>query len=84
MHEDGFNIALTRVLNNYARETKVLKDNDKDRFSSEDCSEGLTAIISIKHPNPQYEGQTKGKLGNLEVKKIVSNIFGEQLQRYLL
>ena len=84
MHEDGFNIALTRVLNNYAREAKVLKDNDKDRFSSEDCSEGLTAIISIKHPNPQYEGQTKGKLGNLEVKKIVSNIFGEQLQRYLL
>lgn len=84
MHEDGFNIALTRVINNYARNTKVLKDNDKERMTIDDCTEGLTAIISIKHPNPQYEGQTKGKLGNLEVKKIVSNIFGEQLDRFLL
>ena len=84
MHEDGFNLALTRVLNNYARDNKFLKDQDKERFTLDDCLEGLTAIISIKHPNPQYEGQTKGKLGNLEVKKIVSNVFGEALERYLL
>ena len=83
-HEEGFNLALTRVLNNYARDNKFLKDNDKDRITLDDCLEGLTAIISVKHPNPQYEGQTKGKLGNLEVKKIVSNVFGEQLNRFLL
>ena len=83
-HEEGFNLALTRVLNNYARDNKFLKDSDKDRITLDDCLEGLTAIISVKHPNPQYEGQTKGKLGNLEVKKIVSNVFGEQLNRFLL
>ena len=83
-HEEGFNLALTRVINNYARDNKFLKDNDKDRITLDDCLEGLTAIISVKHPNPQYEGQTKGKLGNLEVKKIVSNIFGEQFNRFLL
>jgi DNA gyrase subunit B len=84
MHVEGFNLALTRVFNNYARDSKVLKDNDKERFNCDDCYEGLTAVISVKHPNPQYEGQTKGKLGNLEVKKIVSNVFGEQLERYVL
>ena len=83
-HEEGFTLALTRIFNNYAREFKVLKDNDKDKFTAEDCKEGLTAIISVKHPNPQYEGQTKGKLGNLEVKKITSNVVGEQLNKYLL
>ncbi len=83
-HEEGFNLALTRVINNYARDNKFLKDSDKDRITLDDCLEGLTAIISVKHPNPQYEGQTKGKLGNLEVKKIVSNIFGEQFNRFLL
>jgi DNA gyrase subunit B len=84
MHVEGFNLALTRVFNNYARDSKILKDNDKERLNSDDMYEGLTAVISVKHPNPQYEGQTKGKLGNLEVKKIVSNVFGEQLERYLL
>ena len=84
MHEEGFNLALVRIINNYARDAKILKDNDKERFTIDDCLEGLTAIISVKHPNPQYEGQTKGKLGNLEVKKIVSNVFGEQFQRFLL
>ena len=84
MHVDGFNLALVRVINNYARDSKILKDSDKERITLEDCLEGLTAIISVKHPNPQYEGQTKGKLGNLEVKKIVNTIFGDQLQRYLL
>lgn len=84
MHLDGFNLAITRVFNNYARDFKILKDNDKEKFNIDDCQEGLTAVISVKHPNPQYEGQTKGKLGNLEVKKIVSNVVGEKLERYLL
>ncbi len=83
MHEDGFTLALTRIFNAYAREFKILKDNDKDKFTAEDCKEGLTAIISIKHPNPQYEGQTKGKLGNKEVKDITNNVVGEQLRRYI-
>lgn len=84
MHVDGFNLALTRIVNNYARDAKILKDQDKDKITLDDASEGLTAIISVKHPDPQYEGQTKGKLGNLEVKKIVNNVFGEELQRYML
>lgn len=81
-HEEGFRLALTRVINKYARANKFLKDNDES-LTQDDCKEGLTAIISIKHPNPQYEGQTKGKLGNSEVRAVVSNIFGEQLERYL-
>ena len=84
MHEDGFNLAIVRVFNNYARNAKFLKDSDKEKFTIDDCKEGLTAIISVKHPNPQYEGQTKGKLGNLEVKKLVSNVVGEKLERFLL
>ena len=84
MHEEGFALAVVRVFNNYARNAKILKDQDKEKFTFDDCSEGLTCIISVKHPNPQYEGQTKGKLGNLEVKKLVSNVVGEQLERYLL
>ena len=84
MHVDGFNLAIVRVLNNYARANKILKDSDKEKFTADDCKEGLTAIISVKHPNPQYEGQTKGKLGNLEVKKLVNNVVGEFLERFLL
>ncbi len=84
MHEDGFNLAIVRVFNNYARNNKFLKDNDKEKITVDDCKEGLTAIISVKHPNPQYEGQTKGKLGNLEVKKLVSNVVGEKLEKFLL
>ena len=84
MHVDGFNLAIVRVLNNYARQNKVLKDADKEKFTTDDCKEGLTAIISVKHPNPQYEGQTKGKLGNLEVKKLVNNVVGEFFERFLL
>lgn len=84
MHEEGFALAIVRVFNSYARNAKILKDQDKEKLNFDDCSEGLTAIISIKHPNPQYEGQTKGKLGNLEVKKLVNNVVGEQLERYLL
>lgn len=82
-HEEGFKLALGRVINAYARNNKLLKDND-DNLSTDDCREGLTAVISIKHPNPQYEGQTKGKLGNSEVRKIVSSTFGAQLERFLI
>ena len=82
-HEEGFRMALTRIINAYARQNKFLKDND-DNLTNDDVREGLTAIISVKHPNPQYEGQTKTKLGNSEVRKIVSNIVGTQLERYLL
>ena len=82
-HVEGLNLALGRVLNDYARKAKMLKDDDKN-FSGEDCREGLTVVVSVKHPNPQYEGQTKTKLGNSEVRKIVSTIVGEGLAQYLM
>ena len=81
-HEEGFRLALTRVINAYAKANKFIKEND-DSLTQDDVREGLTAIISIKHPDPQYEGQTKGRLGNFEVRKIVSNIFGASLERFL-
>ena len=81
-HEEGFRLALTRTINNYAKANKFIKEND-DSLTQDDVREGLTAIISIKHPDPQYEGQTKGRLGNFEVRKIVSNIFGAALDRFL-
>ncbi len=81
MHEDGFKLALTRVLNKYASENGMLKKDDS--FLGEDTREGLTTIVSIKHPNPQFEGQTKTKLGNPEVRQITSQIFGDGLERYL-
>ena len=82
-HLEGFNSALSRTINKYARDAKILKDKD-DNLSADDCREGITAVISIKHPDPQYEGQTKTKLGNTVVRKIVSDIFGAQLERFLL
>ncbi len=82
-HVEGLNLALGRVLNDYARKQKLLKEDDKN-FAGEDCREGLTAVISVKHPNPQYEGQTKTKLGNSEVRKIVSSVVGEGLAQHLL
>ena len=82
-HLEGFNLALSRVINKYARDTKLLKEKDEN-LTTEDCREGITAVISVKHPDPQYEGQTKTKLGNSEVRKIVSDIFGTQLERFLL
>jgi len=82
-HEEGFRLALGRVLNKYARDNGYIK-KDEDNLSSDDVREGLTAIVSVKHPNPQYEGQTKTKLGNTEVRKIVSDVFGAQLERFLL
>jgi len=82
-HEEGFRLALTRVINNYARDNNFLKKDDEP-LQGDDTREGLTAIISVKHPDPQYEGQTKTKLGNSEIRKIVSNILGAQLERFLM
>lgn len=81
-HEEGFRLALTRCINNYAQANKMLKNDDP--LTGEDVREGLTAIISIKHPNPQFEGQTKTKLGNSEVRSITSQAFSEQFDRFLL
>ena len=81
-HEDGFKLALTRIINKYGNESGILKKDET--LTGDDCREGLTAIISVKHPDPQYEGQTKTKLGNSEVRKIVSNILGEQLERFMM
>lgn len=81
-HEDGFRLALTRIINSYAREAGMIKKDET--LAGDDCREGLTAIISVKHPDPQYEGQTKTKLGNSEVRKIVSSILGEQLERFFM
>ncbi|WP_281679140.1 DNA topoisomerase (ATP-hydrolyzing) subunit B [Eggerthia catenaformis] len=83
MHEEGFRAALTRVINNYGRTSGALKEKDEN-LSGEDCREGLTAIISVKHPNPQFEGQTKTKLGNAEVRKISRTIFANALDKFLM
>ena len=82
-HEEGFRLAMTRIVNAYARDNKFLKENE-DNLTYDDIKEGLTAIISVKHPNPQFEGQTKTKLGNFEVRKILSGIVGDQLNRFLM
>ncbi|SUI98020.1 DNA gyrase subunit B [Sporosarcina pasteurii] len=82
-HESGFKTALTRVVNDYGRRTGSLKENDQN-LSGDDVREGLTAIISIKHPDPQFEGQTKTKLGNSEVSTITNQLFSEGFQRFLL
>lgn len=81
-HEDGFKRALTRVLNSYGMNSKIIKE-DKDRLSGEDTREGLTAIISIKHGDPQFEGQTKTKLGNSEVRQVVDKLLSEHFERFL-
>ena len=81
-HLTGFRSALTRVLNDYAHKNKFLKENEPN-LAGEDVREGLTAIISIKIAEPQFEGQTKTKLGNLEVKSVVESVVGEQLTLYL-
>jgi len=81
MHEDGFKLALSRVINKYATDNNLLKKDDS--LIGEDTREGLTAVVSVKHPDPQFEGQTKTKLGNPEVRQISSQIVGEGLERYL-
>ncbi len=82
-HEDGVKNALTRIINNYARNAGILKEKDES-LSGEDVREGLTMIISCKHPDPQFEGQTKTKLGNAEVRKIASDVFSEGFERFLM
>ncbi|MDD4644139.1 MAG: DNA topoisomerase (ATP-hydrolyzing) subunit B [Bacilli bacterium] len=82
-HEEGFRRALTRVLNNYARNNNYIKQTEES-LTGEDVREGLTAIISVKHTNPQFEGQTKTKLGNSEVRKITDSIFSSGFERFLL
>jgi len=82
-HEQGFRTALTRVINDYAKKNKLLKENE-DNLTGEDVREGLTAVISVKHPNPQFEGQTKTKLGNSEVVKITNRLFSEAFSDFLL
>ncbi len=82
-HEVGFKTALTRVINDYARKNGIFKDNDAN-LSGEDVREGITAIISIKHPDPQFEGQTKTKLGNTEVRTITDTVFSEALEKFLM
>ncbi len=81
-HEEGFKRALTRVLNDYARRYNLLKDNDKN-LSGEDVREGLTAIISVKLKEAQFEGQTKAKLGNTKIKVLVDNLLSDKLNTYL-
>ena len=83
MHLDGFRQTLARVINTYAKDKKFLKEDDPN-FTNDDLKEGLTAIVSVKHPDPQYEGQTKGKLGNAEVRPVVNKIFGDYLKRCFL
>ena len=82
-HEDGVKRSLTRIINNYARNNKLLKEKD-DALTGDDVREGLTMIISCKHPDPQFEGQTKTKLGNAEVRKIADDVFSEGLERFLM
>lgn len=80
-HEDGFRSTLTRVLNGYAKKNNLLKD---ESLLGDDVREGLTAVISIKHRDPQFEGQTKGKLGSSDARVAVSEVLSEQLNRFLL
>jgi DNA gyrase subunit B len=82
-HESGFKTALTRVVNDYGRKNGMLKEQDAN-LTGDDVREGLTAIISVKHPDPQFEGQTKTKLGNTEVSTIVNNLFSGGFERFLL
>ncbi|KGR79890.1 DNA gyrase subunit B [Ureibacillus manganicus DSM 26584] len=82
-HESGFKTALTRVINDYGRKNGLLKENETN-LTGEDVREGLTAIVSIKHPDPQFEGQTKTKLGNSEVSQITNSLFSDGFERFLL
>ncbi|WP_186321509.1 DNA topoisomerase (ATP-hydrolyzing) subunit B [Bacillus sp. FJAT-22090] len=82
-HESGFKTALTRVINDYARKNGLLKEADTN-LTGDDVREGLTAIVSVKHPDPQFEGQTKTKLGNSEVSTITNSLFSEGFDRFLL
>lgn len=82
-HVSGFKAALTRTINSYANEKGLLKANKNETISGDDIREGLTCVVSVKVPEPQFEGQTKGKLGNSEVKGLVEGIVSEHLQQFL-
>ena len=82
-HEEGVKRALTRVINSYARKSGILKEKDES-LTGDDVKEGLTMIVSCKHPNPQFEGQTKGRLGNSEVRKLADNVFATGFEKFLL
>ena len=82
-HEDGVKRALVRIINSYSRKNNILKDKDEN-LKEDDVKEGITMIVSCKHPNPQFEGQTKGRLGNSEVKSIADSIFAEGFEQFLL
>ncbi|WP_281165410.1 DNA topoisomerase (ATP-hydrolyzing) subunit B [Liquorilactobacillus sicerae] len=82
-HEAGFKTALTRVINDYAKKNKLLKDSD-DNLSGEDVREGMTAVVSIKHPDPQFEGQTKTKLGNSDARTVTDHLFSEHFSKFML
>ncbi len=82
MHLTGFRSALTRTINNYARQFALLKEKE-DNLTADDVREGLTAVISVKLGNPQFEGQTKSKLGNAEMRTAVENVFGETFTQYM-
>ena len=82
-HEEGVRRALTACINKYAQKNGILKEKD-DNLTGDDVKEGLTMIISCKHPNPQFEGQTKGRLGNSEVRKLASDVFSQGFERFLL
>lgn len=82
-HESGIKSALTRVINDYGRNAKIIKEND-DNLSGEDVREGLTLIVSVRHPNPQFEGQTKMKLGNSEVRTITDRLFSQHFEKFLM
>jgi len=81
-HEVGFRTALTRVINDYARRSNLFKENDSN-LTGDDVREGLTAIVSIKHPDPQFEGQTKTKLGNSEVRTVTDSVFSNAFSKFL-
>src|SRR5699024_830644 len=81
-HEVGFKTALTRVIKDYAHKNKLLKDTEK--LSGEDVREGMTAVVSIKHPDPQFEGQTKTKLGNSDARTITDRLFSEHFSKFLM
>ena len=82
-HESGFKTALTRVINDYAKRNKLIKENE-DNLTGEDVREGLTAVVSIKHPDPQFEGQTKTKLGNSEARTITDRLFSAHFDKFLM
>ncbi|KHD85008.1 DNA gyrase subunit B [Heyndrickxia ginsengihumi] len=82
-HESGFKTALTRVINDYARKNNLIKDSEQ-KLTGDDVREGITAIISIKHPDPQFEGQTKTKLGNSEARTITDTVFSETFEKFLM